>query len=36
MTFDEIQTIAGTSTDHSFLKYKKELGVYGYQVKKFQ
>lgn len=33
LTFDEIQSIAGT-LDHSFLRYKKELEEYGYQVGK--
>lgn len=34
LTFDEIQTITGVPIDHSFLKYKKELTEYGYQVGK--
>ncbi len=34
MTFEEIQNIAGISIDHSFLKYKKELTEYGYEVGK--
>ena len=34
MTFEEIQNIAGIPIDHSFLKYKKELTDYGYQVGK--
>ncbi len=34
LTFEEIQNIAGTPIDHSFLKYKKELTEYGYQVGK--
>ncbi len=34
LTFGEIQKIAGTPIDHSFLKYKKELMEYGYQVGK--
>lgn len=34
LTFDEIQDIAGIPIDHSFLKYKKELEEYGYQVGK--
>ena len=34
MTFEEIQNIAGIPIDHSFLKYKKELTEYGYQVGK--
>lgn len=34
LTFDEIREIAGIPIDHSFLKYKKELTEYGYQVGK--
>ncbi len=34
LTFEEIQRIAGIPIDHSFLKYKKELTKYGYQVGK--
>lgn len=34
LTFGEIQEIAGIPIDHSFLKYKKELMEYGYQVGK--
>lgn len=34
LTFEEIQRIAGISIDHSFLKYKKELTEYGWQVGK--
>ncbi len=34
LTFEEIQNIAGIPIDHSFLKYKKELTEYGYQVGK--
>jgi len=34
LTFEEIQKIAGIPIDHSFLKYKKELADYGYQVGK--
>ncbi len=34
LTFDEIACIAGVGVDHSFLKYKKELEVYGYRVGK--
>ena len=34
LTFDDIQKIAGVPIDHSFLKYKKELPEYGYEVKK--
>ncbi len=34
LTFEEIQNITGIPIDHSFLKYKKELTEYGYQVGK--
>lgn len=34
LTFEEIQKIAGVPIDHSFLKYKRELTEYGYQVGK--
>lgn len=34
LTFDEIENIAGIPIDHSFLKYKKELTEYGWQVGK--
>ena len=34
LTFYEIAEIAGIAIDHSFLKYKKELTEYGYQVGK--
>lgn len=34
LTFKEIQDIAVIPIDHSFLKYKKELIEYGYQVGK--
>lgn len=34
LTFTEIESIMGTPIDHSFLKYKKELTEYGYQVGK--
>lgn len=34
LTFEEIQKIIGLPIDHSFLKYKKELTEYGYQVEK--
>lgn len=34
LTFAEVQNIAGIPIDHSFLKYKKELAEYGYQVGK--
>ena len=32
LTFDEIGRIAGAPLDHSFLRYKKELAAYGYEV----
>ncbi|MCI6966602.1 hypothetical protein MR810_05725 [bacterium] len=32
LTFAEIERILGAPIDHSFLKYKKELIKYGYQV----
>lgn len=34
MTFEEIQNVVGIPIDHSFLKYKKELAEYGYEVGK--
>lgn len=34
LTFDDIERISGVPLDHSFLKYKKELLAYGYQVGK--
>lgn len=34
LTFEEIKDIAGIEIDHSFLKYKKELNEYVYQVGK--
>ena len=34
LTFEEIQHISGIPNDHSFLRYKKELAEYGYQVGK--
>ena len=34
LTFDEIKKIAENPIDHSFLKYKRELTEYGYQVGK--
>lgn len=34
LTFEEIRNIAGIPIDHSFLKYKKELAGYGWQVGK--
>ncbi len=34
LTFEEIKDIAKIPIDHSFLKYKKELTEYGYEVGK--
>ncbi len=34
LTFDEIEKVAGLPIDHSFLKFKKELLNYGYEVGK--
>ena len=34
LTFDEISQIVGVPLDHSFLKSKKELCAYGYEVVK--
>ena len=34
LTFDEIGQIAEVPLDHSFLKYKKKLSDYGYEVGK--
>lgn len=34
LSFDQIGQIAGVPLDHSFLRYKKELLEYGYQVEK--
>ncbi len=34
LTFEEILDILGFDIDHSFLKYKKELNDYGYEVGK--
>lgn len=34
LTFEDIQEIAGIPIDHSFLKYKRELMQYGYEVSK--
>ena len=34
LTYEEIQSILGFDLDHSFLKYKKELLEYGYEVVK--
>ena len=34
LTIDEIEQITKVPLDHSFLKYKKELSGYGYEVGK--
>lgn len=34
LTFDEIGQITGIPLGHSFLKYKKELSDFGYEVGK--
>ena len=34
LSFDAIKNILGFELDHSFLKYKKELQEYEYEVKK--
>lgn len=34
LTFEEIGQIAGVPIDHSFLRYKKELTEYGWDVGK--
>ena len=34
LTYEEIRNILGFNIDHSFLKYKKELLEYGYEVVK--
>ncbi len=34
MTFDEIQKVLGFPIDHAFLRYKKELAAWGYEVGK--
>lgn len=34
LSFDEIKNILGFDIDHSFLKYKKELSSFGYEVVK--
>ena len=34
LSFDEIGEIAGVPLDHSFLRYKKELSEYGWEVSK--
>lgn len=34
LRFEKIGEIVGAPLDHSFLRYKKELTEYGYEVKK--
>ena len=34
LTYAQIEELAGAPSDHSFLKFKKELLDYGYQVGK--
>ncbi|WP_431815512.1 hypothetical protein [Limosilactobacillus portuensis] len=34
LTFEQIGEIAGVPLDHSFLRYKKELLDYGFEVEK--
>ena len=34
LTYEEIRNILGFDIDHSFLKYKKELLEYGYEITK--
>ena len=34
LTYEEIRSILGFDIDHSFLKYKKELLKYGYEITK--
>ena len=34
LTYDDIRSVLGFDIDHSFLKYKKELLEYGYEVVK--
>lgn len=34
LTFAQVESIAGAPIDHSFLRYKKELAEYGWQVGK--
>lgn len=34
LSFDEIEKAAGLPINHSFLRYKKELLDYGFEVKK--
>ena len=34
LTYEEIRNILGFDIDHSFLKYKKELLEYGFEITK--
>ena len=34
LTYEDIRRVLGFDIDHSFLKYKKELLEYGYEVAK--
>ena len=34
LTWSEIKAITGVPIDHSFLRYKKELSLYGFRVGK--
>ena len=34
LSFEDIEKIAGVPIDHSFLRYKSELGKYGWRVGK--
>ena len=34
LTYEEIRNVLGFDIDHSFLKYKKEVLEYGYEVVK--
>jgi hypothetical protein len=34
LTFEELKGILGFEPDHSFLTYKKEAALFGYQVSK--
>lgn len=34
LTFREIEKLLGFEIDHSFLRYKSELGQYGYEIGK--
>jgi len=34
LSYEEIERISGVPIDHSFLRYKKELADFGYEVEK--